>query len=210
MADRIGCHFLSGESLPPPFLAVGYRGNVRHTPKAAVADKQKSVAPSSFAQKTSCGKLSAKWTLRGSVVTGALLRSGSADPLGDILVYLERARGYVSGSPIDYCLPCTASEDAVCQILASAPLWHEFLCWLDLECASCLEWERNSNSCTSAMFVIRGPHLTCCFIPPPSWHWLLKTHRCVVSVHIPYIRDIIMKCILDHIELDDLLWKNDS
>ncbi|KAH8037254.1 hypothetical protein HPB51_009697 [Rhipicephalus microplus] len=145
-----------------------------------------------------------------SVVTGALLRSGSADPLGDILVYLERARGYVSGSPIDYCMPCTASEDAVFQILASAPLWNEVLCWLDLELRKLpgvgtqLELVHIRNVCHTRPTPDLLRHSTTLV------HWLLKTHRCVVSVHIPYIRDIIMKCILDHIELDDLLWKNDS
>ncbi|KAL3178824.1 hypothetical protein MRX96_009496 [Rhipicephalus microplus] len=68
-----------------------------------------------------------------SVATGAPARCGSADALGDIQVHLEDARSCFSASRIDYRMPCTASEDAVCHIVASAPLWNEFLCWLDLE-----------------------------------------------------------------------------
>ncbi|KAL3243814.1 hypothetical protein MRX96_019675 [Rhipicephalus microplus] len=71
-----------------------------------------------------------------SVATVDPMRYGSADSLGDSLVHLEGARGCFSGSPIDYRMPCTASEDAVCQIVASVPLWNAFLCWLDLELRS--------------------------------------------------------------------------
>ncbi|KAL3178827.1 hypothetical protein MRX96_009499 [Rhipicephalus microplus] len=144
-----------------------------------------------------------------SVVTGALLRRASSDSLGDILVHLEGARGYVSGTPIDYCMPCTASEDAVCQILASASLWNEFLCWLDLELRTLpgvgtqLELVQVRNVCHTRPTPDLLRHSTTLV------HWLLKTHRCVVSVHIPYIRDGEM-FILNHILLDDLLWENDS
>ncbi|KAL3174070.1 hypothetical protein MRX96_011811 [Rhipicephalus microplus] len=155
-------------------------------------------------------KFRAKWTLTRSVVTGALVHCGSADPLGDILVHLEGARGDVSGSPIDYCMPCTASEDAVCQTFASAPLWNEFLCWLDLELRKLpgvgtqLELVHVRNVCHTRPTPDLLRH------SPTFVHWLLKTHRCVVSIQIPYIMNGEMEGILNHILLDDVLWENDS
>ncbi|XP_049273449.1 uncharacterized protein LOC119398990 [Rhipicephalus sanguineus] len=68
----------------------------------------------------------------GSAAAAAPARDGAAE-LGDLLVHLEGARGCFSGSLIDYRMPCTASEDTRCQIVASIPLWNEFLCWLKLE-----------------------------------------------------------------------------
>ncbi|KAH8023736.1 hypothetical protein HPB51_015534 [Rhipicephalus microplus] len=112
-----------------------------------------------------------------SVATVDPMRYGSADSLGDILVHLEGASGCFSGSPIDYRMPCTASEDAVCQIVASVPLWNEFLCWLDLELRELpgggtqLGLEHVRNVCDTWPTPVQLRQSTTLV------YWLLKTHR---------------------------------
>ncbi|KAH8023733.1 hypothetical protein MRX96_049532 [Rhipicephalus microplus] len=112
-----------------------------------------------------------------SVATGNPARCGSADSLGDILVHIEGARVCFSGSPIDYRMPCTTSEDAVCQIVASVPLWNEFLCWLDLELRELpgggtqLGLEHVRNVCDTWPTPVQLRQSTTLV------YWLLKTHR---------------------------------
>ncbi|KAL1458780.1 hypothetical protein MTO96_043470 [Rhipicephalus appendiculatus] len=109
----------------------------------------------------------------------------TADALGDLLLHLEDVRGCFSGSLIDYRTPCTASEDTMCQIVASIPLWNEFLCWLELELR-----ELPGEGRQLGLVQVRN---VCHMRPTQSQmrqaatllYWLLNTHRCVASVQIP-------------------------
>ncbi|KAL1458778.1 hypothetical protein MTO96_043468 [Rhipicephalus appendiculatus] len=90
-----------------------------------------------------------------------------AHEIARLFVELEGLRGYFSGCLIDYRMPCTASEDTSCQIVASIPLWNEFLFWLELELRE-LPWRRGGNLelCTSLTFVMRCPQIPDGMRPP--------------------------------------------
>ncbi|KAL3196812.1 hypothetical protein MRX96_045083 [Rhipicephalus microplus] len=118
---------------------------------------------------------------------GAAAAAPAHDEIGDLLVHLEGARGRFSRTPIDYSLPCTASDNSRCQIVASIPLWNEFLCWLELEL-------RELSGGKLALVHVRK---ICCPRPTQSevrqaaaiLYVLLQTHRCVTSVQIPNYSD---------------------
>ncbi|XP_077512675.1 uncharacterized protein LOC144123801 [Amblyomma americanum] len=46
---------------------------------------------------------------------------------------LRNARSWFSGSPIDFELACTVTDDEACQIVRHLPLWNEFLYFLNYE-----------------------------------------------------------------------------
>ncbi|XP_075737659.1 uncharacterized protein LOC142777220 isoform X2 [Rhipicephalus microplus] len=107
------------------------------------------------------------------------------DELDDLFVNQESFSGGFSGSLVDHHLPCTASNDTRCQIVASIPKWNKILSWIELELCElpgegrrlglvhvrniCHVWpEENQIRQAAAML-----------------YWLLETHRCVESVQIP-------------------------
>ncbi|KAL3193603.1 hypothetical protein MRX96_016950 [Rhipicephalus microplus] len=115
------------------------------------------------------------------------------DELDDLFVNQESFSGGFSGSLVDHHLPCTASNDTRCQIVASIPKWNKILSWIELELCElpgegrrlglvhvrniCHVWpEENQIRQAAAML-----------------YWLLETHRCVESVQIPqYNGDPVM------------------
>ncbi|KAH8040967.1 hypothetical protein HPB51_013249 [Rhipicephalus microplus] len=109
------------------------------------------------------------------------------DEIGNLLVHLEGARGRFSGTLINYSIPCTASENSRCQIVASIPLWNEFLCWLELEL-------RELSGGKLALAHVRK---ICCPRPtqsevrqaPAILYVLLRTHSCATSIQIPNYSD---------------------
>ncbi|KAH7950148.1 hypothetical protein HPB49_020139 [Dermacentor silvarum] len=114
--------------------------------------------------------------------------TNDADEIGNLLVDLDGARGIFTGTLIDYRMPCTASEDTTCQIVSNLPVWNEFLCWIHLELRELPETGRQIG-------LVRVPDI--CFRSATEYHlhraavvlyWLLKTHRCVASVHIPSLK----------------------
>ncbi|KAH7943758.1 hypothetical protein HPB52_011331 [Rhipicephalus sanguineus] len=145
-------------------------------------------------------------------VSAAAAASGNdgAGELGNLLVPLEGTRGYFSGSLIDYRMPCTASQDTRCQIVASIPLWNEFLCWLELELRELSEVGRQlglvhvRNIChplPTKGQMRQAAALLC---------WLLKTHRCVASVQIPNKTEDPEMANLCSVVLCNVLNGNDS
>ncbi|XP_075558176.1 uncharacterized protein LOC142590166 [Dermacentor variabilis] len=109
---------------------------------------------------------------------------GVAD-IRNLLADLEGARGFFSGKLIDYCMPCTASEDRTCQIVANLSVWNEFLCPLQLELRELPETGRQLG----LMDVFYSPP---CSVPMKArlcqaasvLYWLLSTHRCVARIQI--------------------------
>ncbi|XP_054925647.1 uncharacterized protein [Dermacentor andersoni] len=100
------------------------------------------------------------------------------------LANLERTRGFFSGKLIDYRMPCTASEDRTCQIVANLSVWNEFLWPLDLELRELPETGMQlglinfpSNS-RSKLMKDRMHHGAAVL------YWLLSTHHCVARMHI--------------------------
>ncbi|XP_049523851.1 uncharacterized protein LOC125945672 [Dermacentor silvarum] len=119
--------------------------------------------------------------------TDMLMDTNDADEIGNLLVDLDGARGIFTGTLIDYRMPCTVSEDTTCQIVSNLSVWNEFLCWIHLELRELPETGRQIG-------LVRVPDI--CFRSATEYHlhraaavlyWLLKTHRCVASVHIPYV-----------------------
>ncbi|XP_050032738.1 uncharacterized protein [Dermacentor andersoni] len=118
--------------------------------------------------------------------TEAALAPHGANEVSYQLADLEGATGCFSGNVINYRMPCTATEATACQIVSHLPVWNELLCWLDLELRELSETGgqlglvdfpmTHAVSCKSDDKLQQAVTLVC---------WLLKTHRCVVSVHIP-------------------------
>ncbi|KAL3252763.1 hypothetical protein MRX96_054819 [Rhipicephalus microplus] len=107
---------------------------------------------------------------------------------GDLLVHHEVYRGCFSGRLINYRMPCTASKDGSCQIVASIPLWNEFLCWLELELRE-LPGEGGQLGVVHVPDIcLPKPEETLLYQAAALLFWLLKVHHCVVSVHIPGYR----------------------
>ncbi|KAH7950490.1 hypothetical protein HPB49_024567 [Dermacentor silvarum] len=111
--------------------------------------------------------------------------TNDAKEIGNLGVDLDGARGVFTGTLIDYRMPCTASEDTTCQIVSNLTVWNEFLCWIQLELRELPETGRQIG-------LVYVPDK--CFLSATEYHlhraaavlyWLLKTHRCVASVHIP-------------------------
>ncbi|KAL3247525.1 hypothetical protein MRX96_056958 [Rhipicephalus microplus] len=82
----------------------------------------------------------------------ATVEHENAHKIAHLFVELEGCRGCFSGRLINYRMPCAASENTSCEIIAIVPLWTEFICQLEL---SYPEKEGNSEWCTSLTFVIR-------------------------------------------------------
>lgn len=121
----------------------------------------------------------------GNAVIDASRPVGAADD-NNLLVDLEGARGFFSGKLIDYRMPCTATEDRTCQIVANLTVWNEFLCPLQLELQELPETGRQLG-----LVVV---HNTC--LPQPKrrldqaatvLYWLLCSHHCVARINITHV-----------------------
>ncbi|KAH7950441.1 hypothetical protein HPB49_024070 [Dermacentor silvarum] len=110
--------------------------------------------------------------------------TNDAEEIGNLVVDLDGARSIFTGT-LDYRMPCTASEETTCQIVSNLSVWNDFLCWNQLELRELPETGRQIGlvyvpdkrfRSASDYFLERAYAVL---------YWLLKTHRCVASVHIP-------------------------
>lgn len=99
------------------------------------------------------------------------------------LANLNSARGSLTGMPIGYRLPCTASINRTCQIVHHLPIWNEFLCKLHLELQELPSGQLSLSSLYYKNHFFKSTH------DEQHWgvtllHWLLKMHSCVVVVNL--------------------------
>lgn len=108
------------------------------------------------------------------------------------LANLDGATGCFTGKAIDYQIRCTVAEGKPCQIVRHISVWNELLLFLGLElrhfvgkrgtlCIARCSGSRYNRSGVTARGLTLHQAAT-------VLHWLLRTHRCIVSVHIvPFI-----------------------
>ncbi|XP_049523849.1 uncharacterized protein LOC125945670 [Dermacentor silvarum] len=106
---------------------------------------------------------------RNAAIRGS--RTVGAADISNLLVDLEHARGFFSGKPIDYRMPCTASEDRTCQIVANLTVWNEFLCPLQLELQELTETARQLGLVELQNLRVVS-NCDCC--GDDSWEWIFK------------------------------------
>ncbi|KAL3193609.1 hypothetical protein MRX96_016956 [Rhipicephalus microplus] len=115
------------------------------------------------------------------------------DGLGDLLVNQESFRGVFSRNLVDHRMPCTASNDTRCQMVASISKWNEILSWIELELCELPGEGRQLGLVHVSNICHVRPEENQIRQATAILYWLLKTHRCVTSVHIPdYIDDPAM------------------
>ncbi|XP_077527156.1 uncharacterized protein LOC144138642 isoform X2 [Haemaphysalis longicornis] len=117
---------------------------------------------------------------------------------------LSTIRGRFTGKALNFQLPCTATENTICQIVGHLSVWNEFLfraCW------QLQEMPGTSGRLSLALF----PHPTSIFWN--SWNskqldrvillvrHLLKTHRCVAHVEF----DLLLLKVCDLTPLSEAL-----
>ncbi|XP_050032739.1 uncharacterized protein [Dermacentor andersoni] len=107
---------------------------------------------------------------------------GTAD-VRNLLVDLEGARGFFSGKLIDYRMPCTASEDRTCQIVANLSVWNEFLRPLQLELRELPETGRQLGLINIDIGNVSAPPIDQLRQAATVLYWLLSTHHCVAQIH---------------------------
>ncbi|XP_077528721.1 uncharacterized protein LOC144141076 isoform X2 [Haemaphysalis longicornis] len=120
--------------------------------------------------------------MRSKLSNGQAKRGAAASiPPAD----LENAKGAFTGAAIDYRLPCTASKNTTCQIVWQLPTWNEFLCKAHLELRE-MPGTRSQLSLSECLGTATFEateeelHQTATLV-----YWLLRTHHCVVAVHMP-------------------------
>ncbi|KAH7949787.1 hypothetical protein HPB49_015367 [Dermacentor silvarum] len=113
--------------------------------------------------------------------------TNDAKEIGNLGVDLDGARGVFTGTLIDYRMPCTASEDTTCQIVSNLSVWNELLCWIHLELRELPETGRQIGLVRVREKWFRLATEYHLRRAAAVLYWLLKTHRCVASVHIPYL-----------------------
>ncbi|KAL3193472.1 hypothetical protein MRX96_016827 [Rhipicephalus microplus] len=115
------------------------------------------------------------------------------DELDDLLARHESFRGCFSSSLVDHRMPCTASDDTWCQIVAVIPQWNEFLGWLELELHKLPGEGRHMGLVQVCNICHVRPEKNQILQAAAILYWLLKTHRCVASIQIPdYNGDLVM------------------
>lgn len=110
-----------------------------------------------------------------------------ADEIDNLVVDLDGARDFFTGTLIHYRMPCTASEDTTCQIVSNLSVWNKFLCWIHLELRELPETGRQIGLVRVRDICFRSATEYRLHRAAAVLYWLLKTHRCVTSVHIPYV-----------------------
>ncbi|KAH6943557.1 hypothetical protein HPB50_024330 [Hyalomma asiaticum] len=125
----------------------------------------------------------------GSAANEALVNH-RPENVSELIVDLEGVSLF-SGSVLDYRAPCMASAGRTCQIMAHISVWNEFLFPIDLEL--------RELPYTGRQFALESVHDT---LEWQEWYderdehklkqaatalfWLLKIHRCVATLCIPY------------------------